>query len=128
MLFNEYQLQAHSFADYTIPYVGDFVKATKSPTYCTSMREIDYVYPAMGLAEESGEVLGKFAKAVRDEKGEISDERKDAIIKELGDVMWFVSELSTLLNVSLEEVCQKNIDKLTSRRERDKIHGDGDDR
>ena len=118
MNINEYQLAAHSFADYTMPFVSKGDVATR----------IDYVYPVMGLTEEAGEVAGKFAKAVRDNDGVIDDERKEAIIKELGDVCWFVAELCTLMNVSMERVMQGNIDKLTSRRERGVIKGEGDDR
>lgn len=120
MTFNEYQLQAHGFADYTVP----FTKIKDE----TVLRDLNYIYPAMGLAEESGEVLGKFAKAVRDENGYISPKRREEIVKELGDVTWFVSELCTLMNVSFEEVCKKNIEKLKSRKERGVIHGDGDNR
>ena len=118
MNINEYQLAAHGFADYTKPFVSKGDVATR----------IDYCYPVMGLAEEAGEVSGKFAKAVRDNDGVIDCERKEAIIKELGDVCWFVAELCTLLNVSMERVMQENIDKLTSRRERNVIHGSGDNR
>ena len=114
MNINEYQLQAHGFADYAKPV--------------TQSADCGYCYPVMGLTEEAGEVAGKFAKAVRDNNGFIDGERREAIIKELGDVTWFVAELCTLLNVSMEEVMQKNIDKLTSRRERNVIHGSGDDR
>ena len=118
MNVNEYQLQAHGFADYAIPAVIENDKATL----------VDYCYPALGLAEEAGEVAGKYAKAVRDCNGVIDEERREAIINELGDVTWFVAELCTLLNVSMEEVMQKNIDKLTSRKNRNVIHGNGDDR
>lgn len=118
MNINEYQLAAHGFADYTMPFVSKGDVATR----------VDYVYPVMGLTEEAGEVAGKFAKAIRDNDGVIDDERKEAIIKELGDVCWFVAELCTLMNVSMERVMQGNIDKLTSRRERNVIHGSGDDR
>ena len=118
MNVNEYQLQAHGFADYNMPVV---VKDD-------NVYVISYCYPALGLAEEAGEVAGKYAKAVRDCNGEIDSERKEAIIKELGDVTWFVAELCTTLGVSLEEVMQKNIDKLTSRKERNVIHGSGDNR
>ena len=118
MNINEYQLQAHSFADYTMPFVvGD-----------KDNIRVDYCYPIMGLSEEAGEVSGKFAKAIRDCDGVVDEERRNAIIKELGDVCWFVAELCTLINVSMEEVMQKNIDKLTSRKERNVIHGSGDDR
>ena len=82
----------------------------------------------LGLAEEAGEVCGKFAKAVRDENGIISEERKQAIKKELGDVCWFIAEISTLLNLNLEDVMQGNLDKLASRKARGVLHGSGDDR
>lgn len=116
---SEYQQEAHSFADYVMPVVH---------TEDNNVIVVDYCYPALALAEEAGEVAGKYAKAVRDCNGFIDSERKEAIVKELGDVTWFVAELCTLLNVSLEDVMQKNIDKLTSRRERNVIHGSGDNR
>ena len=107
---NDYQKEAHKFAFYM------------------GLENGDYRYPVMGLAEESGEVSGKFAKAVRDNNGIIDEERKQAIKKELGDVCWFVSEITTLLGFTLEEVMQGNLDKLTSRKERGVLHGSGDDR
>ena len=107
---NDYQKKAHETADYR------------------GMNEGDYTYPVMGLAEEAGEVAGKFAKAVRDNNGVIDEERKAAIKKELGDVCWFVAEVSTLLGFSLEDVMQGNLDKLASRKARNVIHGSGDDR
>lgn len=114
-----YQKEAHTFADYTIPiiYTNDGL-AVNAP----------YVYPAMGLSEEAGEATGKLAKVIRDNEGIIPDDKKELLVKELGDVMWFVAELCTLFNVSIEDVMQQNIDKLTSRRERNKIHGSGDER
>lgn len=110
MTVNEYQKQAHTFSYYNGVGIGDFT------------------YPVLGLAEEAGEVCGKFAKVIRDDGGVIEDWRKDAIIKELGDVCWFVAEIATLLNVTLEDVMQGNIDKLTDRKRRNKLKGSGDDR
>lgn len=107
---NEYQKEAHK----TACYLG--------------LEEGDYTYPVMGLAEEAGEVCGKFAKAVRDCNGVIDEERKTAIKKELGDVCWFIAEISTLLGLELEDVMQSNLDKLASRKERGVLHGSGDDR
>ena len=80
------------------------------------------------MAEEAGEVAGKYAKALRDCSGEINKERKEAIVKELGDVLWFVAELATCLEVDLDLVAEMNLQKLASRKARGKIHGDGDDR
>ena len=117
MNVDEYQQKAHTFADYPEGCIGGM-----------NENHVSYLYPALGLAEEAGEVSGKFAKAIRDCNGEIDADRREAIIKELGDVMWFTAELCTLIDVSLEEVMQKNIDKLTSRKERNVIKGNGDNR
>lgn len=114
--FNEYQKKAHETADYPSGTIG------------AEHHAVDYIYPAMALSEEAGEVAGKFAKAVRDNNGIIDDERKEAIKKELGDVLWFIAELCTVLNIPMEEVAQKNLEKLASRKARGVIHGSGDDR
>jgi NTP pyrophosphatase (non-canonical NTP hydrolase) len=117
---DDYQKIAHETADYPEGKVIDTKEGVE--------RHINYIYPALGLAEEAGEVAGKYAKAVRDNVGGIDEERKKEIVKELGDVLWFVSELCSSLGVSLSEVAQKNLDKLSSRKERGVIHGSGDNR
>ena len=114
--FNEYQKKAHETADYPSGTIG------------AEHHAVDYIYPAMALSEEAGEVAGKFAKAVRDNQGVLDEERRLQIEKELGDVLWFVAELFTVLNVDMEEVAQKNLEKLASRKARGVIHGSGDDR
>lgn len=82
----------------------------------------------LGLSDESGEVLGKFKKLLRDKQGAISDEDKKEIMKELGDVLWYVNSVAHLLGYSLEEVASANIEKLASRKQRGKLHGSGDNR
>ena len=82
----------------------------------------------LGLVGESGEVAEKFKKLLRDKNGEISAETKAELVKELGDILWYVNSVAHLLGSSLDEVAQKNIDKLASRQARDKIHGSGDNR
>ena len=114
--FNEYQRKAHETADYPSGTIGK------------DQHVVDYIYPAFGLSEEAGEVAGKFAKAVRDNQGVIDEERKAEIVKELGDVCWFLAEVCTVLHVDLEDVMQKNLDKLASRKARGVIHGSGDNR
>jgi len=84
------------------------------------------VYPTMGLTNEVGELAGKIKKIFRDKNGIISEEDRQALKGELGDVMWYFTQICTELNLSLEEVAQANIDKLASRLERNKIQGDGD--
>ncbi len=87
-----------------------------------------YVYPALGLANESGEVLGKIKKIFRDHDGKLSKEYKQAIKDELGDVLWYLAMLSKDLGLELEDIAQANIKKLSSRAKRGKINGDGDKR
>ena len=114
---NEYQKKAHETASYPCGTIGKEAHA------------VNYLYPALGLAEEAGEVAGKFAKAIRDNNGVVFDrDREAAIVKELGDVMWFVAELATCLGVDLDLVAEMNLQKLASRQARGKINGDGDDR
>lgn len=113
---DDYQNKVHSFADYPEGTVGNDKHA------------VNYIYPALGLTEEAGEVAGKFAKAVRDNQGVIDNERKNEIVKELGDVCWFVAELCNCLGVKLSDVMQKNLEKLESRKARGVIHGTGDNR
>ena len=83
---------------------------------------LNNIYPPMGLAAEAGEVAGKYAKAHRD--GANID--REAIILELGDVLWFVAAIATDLDVDLSEVAEANIQKLRSRKERGVIGGAGD--
>lgn len=82
----------------------------------------------LGLVGESGEIAEKFKKLVRDKKGALSQEDKDEIIKELGDILWYVNAVSHLLGSSLEEVAQKNLGKVLDRKARGKTHGSGDNR
>jgi NTP pyrophosphatase (non-canonical NTP hydrolase) len=86
------------------------------------------IYPTLGLTGESGEVADKVKKVLRDNNGEFTDEIKLEIIKESGDVLWYLAALADDLGYTLQEVAQMNIDKLTSRKERNKIAGSGDNR
>lgn len=99
----------------------------------TAMYDPKYkvVYPTLGLAEETGEVVGKIKKWLRGDDGTdgaISPERKEAIKGELGDVLWYLSVLANDLGMTLEEVAKFNVDKLQSRHARGAIKGDGDQR
>lgn len=85
-------------------------------------------YYALGVAGEAGEVAEKAKKLLRDDNGDLSEERREAIKQELGDVLWYVALLAHHLELDLEEVATANLDKLSSRKARDKLNGDGDDR
>ena len=86
------------------------------------------VYRTLGLTGEAGEVAEKMKKIIRDKKEIISESDKTEIVKELGDVLWYVQAIADYLDVPLEQVAQGNLDKLASRKERNKIKGSGDNR
>ena len=86
------------------------------------------VYPALGLVNEAGEVAGKVKKIFRDKGGEIGKEERQALKRELGDVLWYLAQTCTELDLSLREVAEANLTKLFSRLERGTIRGDGDER
>jgi NTP pyrophosphatase (non-canonical NTP hydrolase) len=80
-------------------------------------------YTALGLSSEAGEVAGKIKKYIRDG---VKDD--DAIIDELGDVLWYLAVLAEELDVDLSIVAQRNTEKLIDRRDRNKLSGSGDKR
>ena len=109
MTFDEYQEKSRETAVY--PDQGD-----------------NFVYPTLGLVGEAGEIAEKVKKVIRDNGGKLDEERKVALTKELGDVLWYLSQLATELKVSLNEIADINIKKLQDRHQRDAIKGSGDDR
>ena len=82
----------------------------------------------LGLAGESGEVVEKIKKLLRDKRGMLEESDKTDILKELGDVLWYVNAVAHLLGSSLEDVARLNNEKLSSRKERHQLHGSGDNR
>ena len=86
------------------------------------------IYPTLGLVGEAGEVAEKVKKVLRDKNGIFDNESKLGIKKELGDVLWYISNLCTELNFNLDEVALQNLEKLKLRSAKGKISGSGDDR
>ncbi len=109
MNFEEYQKKSRKTAIY--PNVGK-----------------NFIYPTLGLSGEAGEVAEKIKKVLRDKGGKIDEETKEMIKKELGDVIWYVSQIASELNLSLDEIAKRNIEKLFSRMKRGKLSGSGDNR
>ena len=91
-------------------------------------KDNNFIYPVLGLCGESGEIAEKIKKVIRDEAGIVSEQKKEEIKKELGDVLWYLSQIATELGLSLSDVAKLNIEKLRSRLERNKISGSGDNR
>lgn len=105
----------------------------KALNTCTkNSYSLEYLIP--GLASEAGEVAGKFAKMIRKHgsyKKMSSEEREQfetELMKELGDVMWFIALTAHIIKFDLEIVMSQNIAKLTDRQSRGVIEGDGDNR
>ena len=86
------------------------------------------VYCVLGLASEAGEVAGKLKKAIRDENGVLSESRKEDLLSELGDVLWYCAMVALELDATLSSVAQVNLNKLFDRKDRGVIGGDGDKR
>lgn len=96
--------------------------------YSTAIYKDKIIYPALGLAGETGETCDKIKKVLRDNNGIFSEEKKEEIKKELGDVLWYINAISVDLGFSLEEVATLNIEKLFKRKSEGKISGSGDNR
>lgn len=108
------------------------------------------VYMGFNLSAEVGELLGKLAKAIRKDKlsfeqgvngddqpitnknleecYKLSDEDFNEIKKECGDVAWMLAGICKVFGFNLEDVCQQNLAKLASRKQRGVIDGNGDNR
>lgn len=90
--------------------------------------EYNLLYPALGLAGEAGEVAEKVKKIIRDRNGEVTPSDRTGIIKEVGDVMWYLAAIASDLDVDLGDIARINLNKLKSRAERGTIGGSGDNR
>lgn len=84
-------------------------------------------YTALGLGE-AGEVQNKVKKILRDDDHVISQEKREAIAKELGGNLWYIAMCAKELGYTLEEIAQLNMNELSSRKERGVLNGSGDDR
>lgn len=110
---NEYQTLAMKTADY--PNKGK-----------------NMLYPALGCAEEAGEIAGKIKKFWRNlgitDAGQLNAEQKITVIKEMGDNLWYLAAMAEELNVDLGYVGKMNIEKLQDRKARGVIKSEGDNR
>lgn len=110
MTFDEYQNKAHS---------------TSMDTDIGGCR---LTYPVLKLAGEAGEVAEKLGKIHRDSQGVVTGVARYELSKELGDVLWYIAEICTQLDLPLESVAKTNLLKLADRQRRGVIGGSGDDR
>lgn len=109
MNFNDYQEKARTTAIYSKNY--------------------KVIYPTLGLCGESGEIAEKIKKWIRDDEAkELTDEQLLLLKKELGDVLWYISNLAFDLNLKLDDIAELNIEKLFLRKINGTIQGSGDNR
>jgi NTP pyrophosphatase (non-canonical NTP hydrolase) len=114
----------------------------KAMTTCMESSD-NMLYMMMGLCEEVGELQGKFSKGIRKKHIEATslnnfrcfdmeyneyEEWLELLQKEVGDVLWMVAGFCNVMGWSLEEVAKLNLEKLASRKERNVIDGEGDNR
>lgn len=115
MKFDDYQREI-------VKYDFDMPEELGDPTAPGFMTKV------LGLGGEAGEVQEKFKKILRDKNGEMSEQDKKEIVKELGDVLWYVATIARYLDTPLSEVARKQLEKSQSRLERGKLQGSGDNR
>jgi NTP pyrophosphatase (non-canonical NTP hydrolase) len=89
---------------------------------------VDFFAIVLGFAGEAGEISEKLKKIYWHKKGAWDDEDKKLLAKELGDVLWYASSLSSHLGISLDTIAKTNLEKLKSRVERGVHLGNGDNR
>ena len=111
MEFNEYQDLASRTADFK----------DRSPEY-------KIMYSCMGLAGETGEVIEKVKKVIRNHGGKMSEEQREAIKQEIGDVLWYLSQVARFCDIALDDAAKANVEKLADRRARGVIRSEGDKR
>lgn len=114
----------------------------RAMTTCMASSE-NFSYMFINLVGEVGEIASKVAKGIRKEMFAIDqNDLKSSpalpvsleanemaeIRKEIGDVLWQLSGLASVLGLSLEDVAVENLDKLASRKQRNLIDGSGDNR
>lgn len=113
MNFDEYQRKAAKY---------DLSKAT------TDLKATGFIEKVLGLVGEAGETADKIKKILRDKDGVVSEEDEELIVKELGDTLWYIAGIARYLEVPFSKVASENIEKLESRYQRNRIHGEGDKR
>ena len=117
MDFDQYEYKARQTAIY--PTAGPNLGIEK---------EIGLIYCSLGMSGESGEVAEHIKKMLRDDNGSLTKDRKLKLEKELGDVLWYIANMCHEIGTPMSYIAEQNINKLSSRKDRGRLHGSGDDR
>lgn len=110
---------------------NEFQKECRKTDVGTSAQDCLYpgwLYYILGTVGEAGELAEKIKKLFRDKNGVVDSEFKEEIVKEMGDIQWYMARLADQFDIEFNTIAETNIKKLQSRKKRNKIHGNGDDR
>lgn len=128
MKMDDYQEKASTTARYGQAIEKFVLDCFKSKNAEPVIKLLRLLYTTLGLVGEAGELADQVKRVIRDDGGFLSVERLDKLIKESGDVQWYLAGVASELNTSLELVATKNLEKLAARREQNKINGEGSER
>lgn len=118
MNFKEYQEQAKETAVY--PDITNFLYSTGEAERIGNevmgfIEIVPLMYVGLGLAGEAGEVVEQIKKSWRNNMS-VTDDRKKKIESELGDVLWYASQIATELRLDFNQIAIDNIGKLQRRK------------
>jgi len=122
LLVSEYQLGT----EHTAIYRDGVRKSMQGGIHLEKWANLSYC--VLGLNGEAGELANNVKKVIRDSYGEVTQEMKDKLFKELGDCHWYLSQIATELGFKTNDILDYNLSKLASRQERGVLTGSGDDR
>ena len=101
---------------------GDYQERARQTAIYPESHKI--LYPILGLLGECGELANKVKKVIRDH----TELDRDDAASELGDILWYVSQVAYDLGLDLSYIANKNLDKLADRKNRGVLGGSGDNR
>lgn len=101
-----------------------------SAKFAPKVRGFDFwrCYCGLGLAGEAGEYANKLKKVYRDNNGIVTEDKRRALMKELGGALWYIAAAADSIGYTLDEVACTNLETLQERLEKGTLQGDGDDR
>jgi NTP pyrophosphatase (non-canonical NTP hydrolase) len=105
-------------------YQEEASKTAIFPNELPDFLDVGQVYVVLGQAGETGEIAEKLKKSIREGEEEYIEEMR----AEVGDVLWYLSQVCEEFDWDMDEIAEENIAKLQDRQERDKLTGKGDNR
>ena len=108
--------------------LNEYQEKAKKTDLHTKVEANELDYYLLGLASETGDVLGRIKYVYRDLGGKVNSTEKEKIKKELGDLLWYLSAICDRFDFSLEDVAELNLKKLSNRMQNNTLHGEDPNR